>query len=83
MSCTYIADKVVKVRKRHQCRVCGEWIEKGDSCRLYRGVETGEGFYTIYFHHQCWEHSRDWDMDWESISPGEISREEIARDACG
>lgn len=73
----YISDKVGKVRKAHQCRVCGDKIEVGEECHIYRGV-ADDGFYTGYFHDICWDYSRDWDeLDWETCSPGSISRNDI------
>ena len=78
MSDAYISDKLGKPRKRHQCRVCGTVIEAGEQCHIYKGVEDGEGFYTLYFHPDCWDYSRDWDdMDWDTCSPGAVSRQEI------
>ena len=75
---THISDKQGKPRKRHICRVCGEFIEVGEQCHIYKGVEEGEGFYTLYFHNECWDYSRDWDEnDWDTCGPGSISREEI------
>ena len=74
----YISDKQGKPRKRHSCRVCGTMIEVGEPCRIYKGVESGEGFYTLYFHDECWSYSRDWDdQDWEMCGPGAVSRNEI------
>lgn len=46
----YVDDKEGKARKSHQCRVCGDMIQPGETCRIYRGVEDGEGFYTLHFH---------------------------------
>ena len=79
---TYIDCHEGKVRKRHLCRVCGEVIAAGEECHIYRGVEDGEGFYTIYFHDECWVGSRDWDeMDWEEMWSGEVPREEMRKAA--
>ena len=78
MSSTYISDNVGKVHKPHSCRICDERIEKGEKCHIYKGVEDGEGFYTLWFHHECWNYSRDFDWwDWESIFPGDVSRKEV------
>lgn len=75
---TYIDDKEGKARKLHQCRVCGDMIQPGETCRIYRGIEDGEGFYTLHFHPVCWDYSRSWDeQDWENCGPGAISRREI------
>lgn len=75
---SYISSNTGKARKSHQCRVCGEQIKPGESCVIYRGVEPGEGFYTLHFHQICWDYSRDWeDQDWETFGPGAVSRKEI------
>lgn len=80
----YVSDGPVKPRKRHQCRVCGELIEIGEQCHTYRGVEDNEGFYTLYFHDDCWRYSRDWDwQDWETFYPGAISRKEVQEGLSG
>ena len=72
----HYSDKLVIPKKMHTCRVCGEIIKSGEQCHLYKGIE--DGFYTIYFHNECWDYSRDWEEnDWETCSPGEISRKEI------
>lgn len=74
----YISDKVGKARKSHECRVCGDIIQPGEACHIYKGVEDGEGFYTLHFHPICWDYSRNWeDQDWESCGPGSISRKEV------
>lgn len=77
---SHISDhETTKTRKMHNCRVCGEIIEPGERCHIYRGIVRGEGPYTIYFHPECWDGSRDWTVDeWECISPGEVSRAEMA-----
>lgn len=67
-----------KARKKHRCDVCGQRINPGDQQVTRSGVESGEGFYRMHMHPECEEYSRDWDNgDWESHSPGDISREEI------
>lgn len=74
----YYTHKKIKTRKRHHCRVCYDLFDIGEECISYRGIEQGEGFYTIYFHYLCWEYSRDWDeLMWETMCPGAISRKEI------
>ena len=76
---TYIRDRQITSRTRHECRVCGDIIKAGETCQSYTGVGD-YGFYTIYSHTDCWEHSRNWhDDDWDSHTPGTISREEIVR----
>ena len=78
MSSTRIDEHVGRIRKDHECRVCGEIIKKGSECYIYRGVEDGAGFYSIYFHFECREYSYDWvECDWETMLPGSISRDEI------
>ena len=78
MSTTYISDKQGKPRKSHCCRVCDEAIEAGELCHIYKGVESGEGFYTLYFHLDCWKHSGQWDWwDWDRSLPGDITRKEV------
>ena len=75
---TYISDKVGKPRKKHNCRVCDELIPAGEECHIYKGVESPEGFYTSYFHTECWSHSRDWkEWDWDRLMPGDVSRKEV------
>ena len=75
---TYISEKLIIPRRSHKCRICGEKIGKGETCYRYVGVEEGIGFYTLYGHIECWEYSRDWDVDdWETMTPGAVSREEI------
>jgi len=68
----------IKPRKRHFCRVCGEAIEVGEDCSTYSGVESGEGFYRLYFHPECSAHSKKWDWwDWDRHMPGDVSRKEV------
>ena len=68
----------IKPRKRQFCRVCAEAIEAGENCCTYSGVESGEGFYRLYFHHECSAHSKAWDWDdWERHMPGDVSRKEV------
>ena len=74
----YISDKIGKPRSKHLCRVCNEILPVGEKCHIYKGVEQGEGFYTLYFHTECWNHSRDWyESDWDIITPGDVSRKEV------
>ena len=79
MSYSYISDKVVKVRKPHQCRICGEIINKDEICVSYRGVEKDIGFYTIYFHHECFDYSNRYIKydEWDYLTPGNITRQEV------
>ena len=78
MTGQYISHKIGITRKPHQCRVCGDIIDAGESAIIYRGVEDSEGFYTSHFHNDCWDYSRDWDeCDWAGLTPGAISRAEV------
>lgn len=77
MTAVYLSDKTIKPRKPHSCYVCGERIEKGETCHVYRGIGD-DGPFTSYFHHECWSVSRSWDYDdWYTFSPGDISREDV------
>lgn len=81
MSSTHISDREIKVRKQHRCRVCDEAIPGGAICHEYRGVDSEDGFYTIYFHLDCWDYSRDWDDNtWDSSTPGSVSHEEVRQE---
>ena len=80
MSSMHVSNKTGRARKAHQCRVCGEMINPGEECQIYKGVEDGVGFYSIHFHLGCWKYSRGWDdLDWESCAPGDVSRCEVAK----
>ena len=84
VSSTCISSKIGKPRMSHQCRVCGDIIQAGESCEIYRGVEDGVGFYTLYLHQDCHEYTADWDdTDWETMAPGRISRDEIRAEMGG
>lgn len=77
MSNVYISDKEIKPRKNHHCYVCGERTPKGEPCHSYKGVGE-DGFYTIYFHLECWRITRDWDScDWECFYPGDMPRKDV------
>jgi hypothetical protein len=80
MSSVYISDGHCRVIKPHRCRVCDEMIKKGEECHTYRGIERGEGFYTLYFHNECWVYSREWESsDWD-ILPGSVTRKEVRKE---
>lgn len=73
MSWYWLRDQIVKVRKHHSCRLCGESIEKGEICVMRTG--TDDGIHTFYMHKECEEATVDWDSDdWEVTSPGEMER---------
>lgn len=78
MSHYYISDRVIKTRKQHQCRICGEIINKGEMCHNYKAVETGEGFYTLYFHHECFDYADKFIKydEWDFL-PGTITRQDV------
>jgi hypothetical protein len=66
-----------KTRKVHHCRLCGEKIEKGEFCKIWSGVEQGEGWWTSHAHPECYEYTivNKWDsLDWECNPPGSIER---------
>lgn len=67
-------DETVKTRKKHQCRVCGQMILKGETVIRRAGFDS-DGPWTIHMHKECEALTKDWDsMDWENISPGESKR---------
>jgi len=79
MSYTHIRDKTIIPRKTHLCFVCGETIEKGESCVSRTGVDSSEGIFTFYMHDLCEKYADltfDY-YDWEGWEPCEITREEI------
>jgi hypothetical protein len=60
--------KLCVPRKRHVCRVCGQWIPKGEPCERFAGVEQGEGWWTCHAHPECLDLTvtQKWDEgDWE------------------
>lgn len=70
-------NRTIKAKKKHRCDVCDEVIIPGDTQVTRTGVSI-DGFYRMHMHPECEEYSRDWDNgDWETHSPGDISREEI------
>ncbi|MCK5644294.1 MAG: hypothetical protein KAJ19_26075 [Gammaproteobacteria bacterium] len=78
----HISDGQVKTLKSHECRVCGETIPAGVQCHRYTGIDDDIGFFSVWFHHECWEYSIHWDeTEWENCIPGAVSRAEIAAEA--
>lgn len=56
-------------RKRHQCRVCGVLIQKGEPCERWSGVQDGEGWWTNHAHPECLDLTvtQKWDEgEWEN-----------------
>lgn len=50
------------------CRICGKWIQKGEPCERWTGVEQGEGWWTCHAHPECLDYTvvHKWDDgDWE------------------
>lgn len=70
-------NNTVRARKKHRCDVCSETINPGDM-HVTRSGACDEGLYRMHMHLECEDHSSDWDSgDWESHSPGDISRKEV------
>lgn len=46
--------KSVKVRKRHRCVWCGEYIEVGEPAQ-YRVYVYDDNFCSDHYHPDCWE----------------------------
>lgn len=78
MSYTHLGDTKPKARKTHQCRVCGDLIERGEVYIARRGIGY-DGPETVRFHTECEAYSaKHWDdCDWEILGPGEVTREEV------
>lgn len=53
---TPLCDKEVRVRKRHKCCWCNEWIEVGHMAR-YRAYKWFGDFKSDYMHTECEEAS--------------------------
>lgn len=63
-------------RTRHQCRICGTWIEIKEPCCRWRGFDS-DGPFTSHAHPECYQLTLDmrWDSgDWETHSPGDFER---------
>lgn len=70
--CTF--DRAVKARKPHECRVCGETINPGETCQRRAGFDS-EGPGTIHMHLECLALTHDWSYDdWEVMLPGDEKR---------
>jgi len=66
---------LVKTRKPHRCRLCGERIDVGESVHSWSSIEPGEGWMRGYAHPECYAETEDWDDDdWESAEPGDMER---------
>ena len=76
---SFLSEKIGKIRKNQQCRVCGETLLSGSEAIIYKGVDKEIGFFTVYFHSECRDYSSCWcEDDWETYSPGScITRKEV------
>ena len=66
-----------KPRKRHHCRLCGQWIEVAEPCCKWETLEPGEGYETSHAHPECYRVTiaENWvDEDWECCFPGDVER---------
>ena len=82
MSETFISSKELVARKPHECRICGDTIPAGETCSRYTGVDSEDGFYTLYFHLDCREwanHFIDY-MDWQTHGPGDVTHEQVKQE---
>lgn len=62
--------KPCRPRKRHECRICGNFIWPKEPCCRWTGIESGEGWWTAYAHPECFNITQKWDSgDWECFSP--------------
>lgn len=77
--------KLCVPRKRHVCRVCGTWIQKGEPCERWSGVEQGEGWQTCHAHPECLDKAhRTWHPDdWEERGEDERPTEKRKCTTCG
>lgn len=74
----FISEKIGKIRKPHQCHVCGETMSSTAEAVIYKAVDKELGFFTLYFHIECREYSSCWcNDDWETYSPGTITRKDV------
>jgi hypothetical protein len=72
----HVRDTKRKARKSHGCLICGEDIEPGE-VYIERFGFRGEPVH-MRMHPECESFTHDWtDMDWESFSTGDVSRDEI------
>lgn len=74
MSWRFIKEKAVRTRKPHECRICGEEINKRKIAVARTGV-SDDRILTFHMHPECDRLSSDWNQDdWETTSPGEVRR---------
>lgn len=82
MSWDCLRDEKRKARKKHQCFLCAEPIEPGETYCFRFGFDDGDPVETK-MHVDCERYTQSWDdMDWESATGGSISRDEV-RDHLG
>ena len=72
-------EKLCRPRKRQRCRLCDGWIEIGEQCNRWSGLDPGEGYFTCHTHPECLALTEGWDWgDWECCMPGDIVRPKLA-----
>ena len=57
-----------KVRVRHRCVWCGEWIEPGETAHFHKVIFDGE-FQNNYYHPECWTAMLEEDFYDECFDP--------------
>jgi hypothetical protein len=77
MSWTHIEDTTQRARKRYQCELCLEAIEKGDVYVRRYGVSE-DGKTSFLMHPECERETKEWNyMEWESFQCGDFERPKI------
>jgi hypothetical protein len=60
-------------RKRHSCRICGQWIAPKEPCCRWSGFDDGP--WTSHAHPECYDSMEGEDHGtWESMMPGDGER---------
>jgi hypothetical protein len=81
MTWTHLSDTTPRARKRHQCCLCGEVIEREEQHVARRGISEGVPI-TSRMHPECEAATRDWDDEtWETVEPGDLDRPRKESDA--
>lgn len=72
---TISEDRVGRVRKSGPCYFCGELLAAWEEYVERRGIEPGEGWWTMRAHPECVDATLHWaDWDFESFEPGSMPR---------